>query len=177
MDKQASVSRPQTEKLGGRAFFGLAALFVFLGYLFALRLTSNEGWRDSVESSLRNLLPLTLLAIAARGVVIAFVMRQRTWVQLACHILLAALFSLLWYWLLMVLIGLSAGESLTEFSVRPFFPGPAYAWQLLQGLTFYSLVAAVTYERAQPDLPSFVVADSASGTKEKESGLSRYFIR
>lgn len=177
MDKQASVARPQTEKLGGRAFFGLAALFVFLGYLFALRVSGNGEWGDSVLSSLRNLVPLALLTLAVRSILVGSVMRQLLWVQLACHILLAALFSLLWYWLLMVMIGLTAGESFTEFSVRPFFPGPAYAWQLLQGLTFYSLVAAITYMRAKPDIPSLVMAESASGAKEKEPGLSRYFIR
>jgi len=177
MEKRASVARLRTEKLSGKTFYGAAVLFVFLGYLFALRVTGKEGWRDSVESSLRNLLPLALLAIAERAILIAFVMRQRTWVQLPCHVLLAALFSLLWYWLLMVMIGLTTGESLTEFSVRPFFPGPAYAWQLLQGLTFYSLVAAVTYMRAQPDIPTLVVAEAASGAREKEPGLSRYFIR
>jgi len=176
MEKQALVAR-QTEKLSGKAFYGAAALFVLLAYLFALRVTGNDGWRDSVESSLRNLLPLALLTIAVRAILIAFVMRQRRWVQLACHVLLAALFSLLWHWLLMVMIGLTTGESFTEFSVRPFFPGPAHAWQLLQGVTFYSLVATVSYMRVQPDIPSLVVTEAAPGAEAKEPGLSRYFIR
>jgi DNA-binding LytR/AlgR family response regulator len=78
----------------------------------------------------------------------------------------------------MVMIGLANGETLTQFVVRPFFPGPAVAWQLLQGLTFYAVVAALIYLRAHPPASAVMLTGALPqpdpGQKKE---LSRYFIR
>jgi hypothetical protein len=127
--------------------------------------------------SARNLVPLALLAAAAQPLIKRFAMRRRVAVQLSAHLILAAAFTFLWYWLVMVMIGLTEGDSPTRFSVEPFFPTPAVAWQLLQGLAIYAAIAAVAYARAKPPMSSFVVADLPQSSEAKEPGLSRYFIR
>jgi DNA-binding LytR/AlgR family response regulator len=77
----------------------------------------------------------------------------------------------------MVLIGVSRGGSFVEFAVQAFFPTPAVAWQLLQGVTLYAVLACLTYLRARPPLPSFVVVPQAQEAVAKDQSPSRYFIR
>ena len=164
-------------RLGDGAFAAIAAGLVFLGYFAVFLIVGRSpDPLDAALSSLVNLVPLLVLALAARSLILRFAVGARAARQVAVHTLLAPAFALLLYWLLMVMIGVRNGSSFTEFAVRAFFPGPAVAWQLLQGLTLYAAVAALTYLRAQPELPSFVMAPD-SQAEAKEPGLTRYFIR
>ena len=168
---------PARRRLGDSGFAAIAAASAFSAYAAVFLIVgASATLADAAISSLTNLVPLLVLALAARSLILRFASGARPARQIAVHLLLAPAFSLLLYWLLMVLIGVRTGSSLTEFAVRAFFPGPAVAWQLLQGLTLYAMVAALTCLRAQAELPSFVVA---AGTQPdtKEPGLTRYFIR
>jgi hypothetical protein len=136
-----------------------------------------EGLLGAVKSSLMNLAPLVLLAATARAIVGRHLLDASRWRQIGGHAVLATLFTLLWHWLLMVLIGMRTKGSLIEFVVERFFPMPAMAWQLLQGLTVYALVACITYMRARPPLPSFVVTADLGDHLPKDAAMSRYFIR
>ncbi len=164
-------------RLGSGVFWALAAVLTFLAYWIVLQLAGGSA-RSAALSALRNLLPVAILTAALQPVLGNHVVRWRPAPALAAHIGLAMIFALLWYWLLMVLIGLSAGDSPLRFNVRPFFPNPAVAWQLLQGVTLYALCAAIAYARAPSPLPRFLLADGAA---EPDTGrdrpLSRYFIR
>jgi hypothetical protein len=178
MTQQVRVEAASAQwRPGGHAFDALALLAVFLAYLAVFAATGNSGLLENAKASLMNLVPLVLLGAAARALVVRHAVGRGPARQIAIHAGLAICFTLLWYWLLMVLIGLARGDSALRFSVEPFFPDPAAAWQLLQGLTFYALIAAVSYLQAQPSLPSFVVAPPAPMEAEKEASPSRYFIR
>lgn len=159
-------------------FYALAAALIFLAYLIVFLLTGHRSLGEAALSSLSNLLPLALLTVAARAIIQRHLIGAPLARQTVAHAILAALFSLLWYWLLMVLIGIRSGGSVTEFVVKAFFDRGAMTWQLLQGATFYALAASITYMRAQPALPSFVVSPPAqSDVPGKEPAPSRYFIR
>jgi hypothetical protein len=165
-------------KLGDAAFDALAVGLAFFGYFAVFLIVGRSpSILDAAASSLVNLVSLIAVAAAARGLVRRYLMGRPLRRQLVGHAVLACAFTLIWYWLLMVLIGVRSGSSFTEFAVRAFFPGPAVTWQLLQGLIVYALVATLTALRAQQELPSFVVAPPAGAAEIKEPELSRYFIR
>jgi two-component system, LytTR family, response regulator len=178
MEVSSPPVAPRTSRrLSDRQFDALAAALAFLSYfLVFLAVRSDRSAADAAISSLINLLPLLVLAVAARAILKRYVIGSTPLHQIAAHVTLGAGFSLLWYWLLMISIGVRAGESFTEFVVQAFFPDPVFAWQLLQGLTVYALIAALTYLRTQPELPSFVIP-AALETEAREPSLSRYFMR
>lgn len=172
------VTRPEEAvSLNDRQFYSLAAALAFTAYFIVFLLVGGGGIFDAAASSLRNLIPLVIVSAAAHPVISRHLVRRSLSRQLTGHLLLGAAYSLLLYWLLMVLIGISRGGSFVEFAVQAFFPTPAVAWQLLQGVTLYALVACLTYLRARAPLPSFVVAPQVQEAPAKDQSPSRYFIR
>lgn len=162
-----------------RAFWSGAAGLVFLAY-FAVFLAAGRGDPlSSALASVRNLVTLLPLAWAAASLVKRLILPRRLLAQLFLHALFSLVFTLSWYWLLMVAIGLSEGASPLRFSVEPFFPSSAAAWQLLQGLAVYGFLAATVYARARPDLPRIHVREEQAGPEKEESrqASGRYFIR
>jgi DNA-binding LytR/AlgR family response regulator len=93
-------------------------------------------------------------------------------VQAAAHCALAILFTLLWFWLLMVLLGVTAGRNAVDFSVRPFL-GPAAAWQLFQGLFVYGMIAMTVHAEALAEQARSVTANAAT----QEPKRPRLFIK
>ncbi len=175
------------QRLSDRAFDALAIGLVFLAYLTVFALVRDQSsMASTVVSSLINLAPLVVLTALVRPLIRRHLIDASLLRQLIGHVVLAALFSFVWHWLLLILVGIRSGGSLTEFTVRAFFPEPALAWQLLQGVTLYALVAALTYARARPplsesalptaELPSYVETGSDEW-QEQEPSLKRYFIR
>jgi hypothetical protein len=146
----------------------------FLGYFVVLRITNDGTVWGTAGSALASVVPLFVLSAAVRWIVRRFLLGRRPAPQLLVHLLLAPAFAYLWYWMLMVLIGLVHGEGATRFEVRPFFPSPAVAWQLLQGLTLYALIVAFTHLEARPQVGTPPPSEEQDG---KETNLSRYFIR
>lgn len=145
---------------------GLAALYV--AYLFMLGPVMGQELRPLLLSALANVAPLGILGFAAREILRRFVLQRAALIQVAAHVGLACVFSLLWFWLLMVFLGLVAGDGLVEFIVRP-FPDAAAAWQMFQGLTVYGLVAAIAYAES---------ATSAAPTQEEQHQRSfRFFVK
>ena len=51
------------ERLSGPAFYGVAALLTFAGYLAVIHITNDGGLLDSALSSLRNLAAMTPAAL------------------------------------------------------------------------------------------------------------------
>jgi two-component system, LytTR family, response regulator len=170
------VARLQPRRLSDSAFDLLCVAIAYFAYLTVFIVVRSErGVADAALSSLINLLPLILLAPAFRALISHYLVGSTSIRQLIGHLALAPSFALLWYWLIMVLMGVRSEGSFVEFAVRAFFPGPVFAWQLLQGLTVYGLIAALTYLRAQPELPTFVGAPAPSQIREPD--FTPYFIR
>jgi hypothetical protein len=175
---QPIITAPERQpgRLSDGAFAGLAAALAFLAYFVVFLIVGDDGVLDAAASSLSNLIPLAIVSSAARPIMARYLIGRSLARQLIGHVALGASYSLLLYWMLMVLIGARQGDSFTEFVVRAFFPTGAIAWQLLQGVTFYALVASLTYQRARPSSegPVFSAPVEALG---KDPILSRYFIR
>jgi hypothetical protein len=177
MESAATDTTGKNQRLSDRAFYGLAVGLLFFAFLAVFLLNRDRTLASAAISSFSNLVPLLIVSVAARSIVGRYLIGASLIRQLSGHVLLAALFALLWYWLLMVLIGVRSGGSVTEFVVKAFFDRPAMTWQMLQGLTLYALIACITYMRAQPPSPSFVVAPAQDSTAGKDPAPSRYFIR
>ncbi|HEU0134906.1 MAG TPA: LytTR family DNA-binding domain-containing protein [Allosphingosinicella sp.] len=173
---QTAIPSP-ARRLDDRTFDALAAALAFLSYFAVfLAVRSHRGMADAALSSLINLVPLVVLTAAVRAILRRHVVGTPPRGQVGMHLALATGFTLSWHWLLMVLMGIRDGGSFTQFDVRAFFPGPVVAWQLLQGIAVYALIATLTDLRAQRELPSLLVSPSGGG-EAKESALTRYFIR
>ncbi len=173
-DRPAPILHP---RFRSAQFAGAAALLVFLAYFITFRIVGTGSWWGSAAASLRNLVPLLLLVPVIRVLVFELV-KLRPWLQMPCHGLLSVLFSVTWYWMLMLLLGLSRGASMTQFQVEPVFTGPAFGWQFLQGLTFYALIVAVVLLRRKSREADFLVApDNQTDAASISPRFNRYLIR
>lgn len=170
-----------TPRMSNRAFDLLALALVFVAYFAVFWLVRREATVGELAlASLTNLAPLIPLTLVVRPAIRKWLIGAPLIRQALGHTLIAALFSLTWHWLLLILMGIRNGSSLTEFTVRAFFPEPALAWQFLQGVTVYALIASLTYMRAQPDVPDYIPDQSEHWPEEgleTEPQLQRYFIR
>lgn len=153
-------------------------MLVFLAYFVTFSIVYPGDWWRSAAASIRNLVPLLLLVPVIRLLVVRAVVKLRLWLQIPCHAVLAMLFSVTWYWMLMLLLGLARGASMTKFQVEPVFTGPAFAWQFLQGLTFYALIVAVVLLRARPGEPDrLFTPPGEAAAVPAETQFNRYLIR
>jgi two-component system LytT family response regulator len=177
-DGLTTMAGARYRRLSERAFWGSAALLIFLAYVIVALGIGKGNLAQSVLVSFINLLSLVTVAVPIRLLLLRHVIGRNSWFQLALHAVLATAFSLVWYWFMMVLIGLSDGPSPLRFQVRPFVVDTAAAWQLLQGVTAYALLAALAEVRSR-GAERGLVAMPASGAEPegKEPVLSRYFIR
>jgi hypothetical protein len=166
----------EARRLGDKLFCGAAAAIVFIAYLAVMKV-AGLGWSQAAQASLINLISLAVVAIPTGFLLVRYLATRGPWGQVGAHVALAPIFSGLWYWTMMVLIGVSDGASATRFVVRPFPADAAVAWQLLQGVTFYALFGVLVLWRARDDVPSFVIAAPADEGGGKGSAFSRYFIR
>lgn len=167
---------PEARRLPDKVFWGIAAAIVFAAYLLVMKV-AGLAWGQAAQASMINLISLAVVAFPTRVLLVRYLLTRGPWRQSAAHVALAATFSGAWYWTMMVLIGVSDGASATRFVVRPFSTDAAIAWQLLQGVTLYALLAVLVLWRAGDNVPSFVVAASANEDGGKEAAFSRYFIR
>ena len=158
-------------RIGHPGFYGAALLALFLAYVVILALTSDTAPDKLLLHALANALPVALLGLGVRALLRRLVLERRTIAQAAAHLALALVFTILWFWLLMVLLGAIAGQNAVQFNVRPFL-GPAAAWQLFQGVTIYALVAVLVHVEALLDTDAF-----ASNAIAEEQPSSRLFVR
>jgi hypothetical protein len=123
-------------------------------------------------------------------------------IQLIGHLLLCAAFVFLSYGLLIVLLGLVAGQGPNGFLVKPFSISGA-SWQSLENVTTYALVATVSYLQGQQGVSdargralvtddsqrlarggqsdALIATQPAEAAEDAEArtdvALSRYFVR
>lgn len=139
----------------------LLALVAVL-YLGMFAITRRQELPQLLEATARNVLSLALAAIVVRPL-IARALRAPLTVQLLAHLLLAAVFTVTWLWLLSVINGLLGAESVVRFSVNPLLSGLAVEWQLFQGLFVYGFLAALlALDIRPPAAPSLVVLEESS---------------
>jgi hypothetical protein len=143
-------------------------------YLAAIFQVSSDGLAHDLRALLANVLPVVVLGAAIRRL-LPWIGRRPLGERIAAHAVLASLFSVLWYWLLMVLLGVFHGDTPLAFTVRP-FNGGASSWQLLQGFAVYGILVALSIMQAPPAPMDY------RGAAEAEDAASphvqrRHFLR
>jgi len=146
-------------------------ILLWLLYASVFLITGSSRGADALVVAFANVLPLVLLAVATHQLLRTQIVTKPVPVQILTHFLLAPVFALTWYALLIVLLGFISGAR--GYSFAPIgFSGPAVTWQIFQGLILYALVTAVCYairggrEAAQVTLVQNVA-----------SQLHRYLVR
>ncbi len=172
-DIQPQYAHP---KLGRRGFDLLAIGLVFTAYTVTLWVANALAPVEAVAAGAANTIPVILFGAAARRLIIDRLVGRTLGLQMTGHALLCAVYSLLAYWLVTVLLGLINGTSPTEFIVQP-FPSRAMAWQLLENVTTYGIIAAVSHLQGQGKRVAPILAEPPSGGEERAQTLSRYFVR
>jgi len=131
-----------------RHFDLLAIAGVFVGYTVTIRLALHLDVGESLLGGVANTIPVVIFGAMVRRIILGKLIGKPVAIQLLAHLPLCAAFSALSYGLLIVLLGLFVGGEPSGFLVKPFSPG-ALAWQTLENVTTYALIAAVSYLQAQ----------------------------
>jgi LytTr DNA-binding domain len=181
-----------------RNFDLLAITGVFVAYSVTIRLALRLDFVGCLLGGAANTVPVVIFGMAVRRVVVRQLAKKPAAVQLVAHLVLCAAFASLSYWMLIVLLGLFNGPGPDGFVVRP-FSTRGMAWQSLENVTIYALIAAVSHMQAlhrvltpsrhemtavRTDVGAGVsVAIASPATLEPapettaDAGFSRYFVR
>lgn len=129
---------------GTRGFYLVAILAVALVYGIVLGMTTETGAGRWLANTVANTVPLVLVAIPIRILLRTQILAAPARIQAVVHPLAAIAFAAAWFFFLMISLGMIAGEGLMSFTVRPFL-GPVALWQMMQGVTFYAVLALLSY--------------------------------
>lgn len=129
---------------GTAGFYVLCVLVLTVSYGVILPLTGAMTPGKWLATVISNIFPILLCAAVARFLLLRFVFTWPPVFQTLAHVLAGLIFSAIWFFLLMVMLGMINGNGFLTFSVRP-FQGPAALWQMMQGATFYAVVALLAY--------------------------------
>lgn len=140
--KGAGTTRWQPPTLLALWAGGTALLWILYAFVFVQ--TAGSEWGEAVGLGMANVLPLALLAIATREVLKSYVLPASVPIQAAAHAVLSIAFATAWYAIVLVLLAFFKGLRGHGFAVNG-FAGPAFTWQVFQGLVLYALVAAICY--------------------------------
>jgi DNA-binding LytR/AlgR family response regulator len=140
----------ETVKYGMRQrnFDLLAIAGIFVCYSLTIRLALRLDLVDCLLGGIANTIPVVIFGAAVRHTVMRLLIGRSMVMQLAAHLLLCAAFVCLSYCLLIVLLGLFNGAGPDGFVVRPFSASGA-AWQSLENVTTYALIATVSHSQAK----------------------------
>lgn len=127
-----------------RRFDLLAVGAIFIAYTITIRLALGLDLKGSLLGGVANTIPVVIFGLAVRRIVVSHLMGRPPLAQLVAHVFLCAAYMLLSYGLLIVLLGVFYGGGPGGFMVKPFHVGAA-AWQSLENVTTYALIAAVSY--------------------------------
>lgn len=122
----------------------LGSVTLWALYAFVFVQTAAQSPVEAMVAALANVLPLSLLAAGTREVLKGYVMPLGVGAQAASHVGLGIGFATTWYATVIVTLAFFKGLAGGGFDVRG-FSGPAFTWQVFQGLIIYALVAAVCY--------------------------------
>jgi two-component system LytT family response regulator len=176
MTRETAAPRHPISPLSPRRV-AVAALLVLLAYTAVLMAARGDGLAAALAGGAANTVPVLLLGLAARSLILRWIVGRRQPIVALGHLIVGLAFATLTYWMLLVMLGLIYGVSAIEFDVRPFDPR-AMAWQTLQNVTTYGLIAALVHLEARPaPEPVPAPAGSPEGEAVRAGDLSRYFIR
>ncbi len=128
---------------GGALWVGCSVLLWSL-YTFVFIQTVGDSLIDAMTSALANVAPLAMLAAATHTLLKAQIMPMSVQRQAIAHTILAPAFATTWYALVLVILAFFEGLNGRGFAVSG-FSGPAFTWQVFQGLILYATIAATCY--------------------------------
>jgi DNA-binding LytR/AlgR family response regulator len=151
-----------------RSFDLLAVSGVFLAYSATIWVALGLDLTRSLLGGAANTIPVVIFGMGVRSILVRLIARPLR-IQLAAHLLLCAVFCTLSYCLLIVLLGLFNGAGPNRFVFSPFSVSGT-AWQSLENVTTYALIAALAHLRAlnNVQLAGRQEATAAEGAKESE---------
>ena len=173
MKEEPIPSRTLVRELGLKELALFGTPVVFGAYALVLGIGHGGSLWDAIPGSLANTIPTVAFGLGAYAVIRGWLIKQRLAMQVAGHALLCVAYTLLSYWLLIVMLGAVSGISVIKFDVVP-FPVRASVWQMLENATVYGIIAALAYGGAGSREVTVVLAD---GEDDNRPGFSRYFIR
>jgi hypothetical protein len=135
-----------------RTFDLLAVAGIFVAYSITIRLALHLDLPGSLLAGAANTVPVVLFGAIARRVILRKLVGKPGAIQLIAHLMLCAAFVSLSYGLLIVLLGFVNGQGSTGFLVQPFSTS-GMAWQSLENVTTYALIATVSYLQGQSGAP------------------------
>ncbi len=156
----------------GVVFTVICGLIILAAYAVTLGVARDLTIFQALVGGAANALPTTLFGVAAYWFVRKRLVGRPLLLQAPGHLITGALYAILTYWLITVMLGVAGSASIVEFSVRP-FPHPASAWQLLQNFTTYGIIASLAYLHASAATASVVLPQAS----ERGPALTRYFIK
>jgi DNA-binding LytR/AlgR family response regulator len=136
----------------------LAILGVFAAYTITIRFALHLDLVASLLAGGANTVPIVIFGVIVRRIVMQRLVTQPVPIQLAAHLGLCTAFAALSYLMLIVLLGFTNGRGPAGFLVEP-FSASGLAWQSLENVTTYALIAAVSHLQAQ----NRMLAASAAG--------------
>lgn len=140
------------QRMRQRYFDLLAIAGIFVAYAATIRLAMGLDLIGCLLGGVANAVPVVIFGMAVRRIVVRRLVGKPAAIQLAAHLLLCAAFTTLSYALLIVLLGLFNGAGPGGFMVRP-FSASGTAWQSLENVTTYALIAAVSHLQALHRMP------------------------
>lgn len=173
-ESQIDARNGQT-KLPPLIFLLIAGMIVLITYTVTIAVANELPPIQALASGAANAIPVMVFGYVAYRIIRDRLVRRSVPIQIVAHVVLCAAFSLLAYWLLMVLLGLINGTSATEFAVRP-FASRNMAWQLLENVTTYGVIALLATLHGRPE-PVTLIGNPEMESVVQSTGLSRYFIR
>lgn len=152
-----------------RNFDLLAIAGIFVAYSVTIRLALGLDFVGCLLGGAANTVPVVILGVAVRRIVVRQLAGKPAAIQLAAHILLCAAFVSLSYGLLIVLLGAFNGVGPGGFVVRP-FSASGTAWQSLENVTTYALIAAVSHMQALNEVSTALRREANEGGTDVETG-------
>ena len=135
-----------------RNFDFLAVAAIFVAYTATIRVALGLDLIGCLLGGAANTIPVVIFGMVVRHIIVRRLVGKPLEIQLAAHLGLCVAFSALSYCLLIVLLGLFNGADANGFVVRPFAVSGT-AWQSLENVTTYALIAAVSHLQASNNVP------------------------
>jgi hypothetical protein len=178
MNALASTVRPTLDAIRSRHGPDLLAVaVVFIVYTLTVWAAYQSSFAHAVVVGAVNTAPVVICGVIARRIIVRWLMNRRTLVQAIGHTVLCILFSLISYWMLIVLLAAATSPSPWNFVVKNFVIR-GMSWQLLENVTTYGVLTALTYARApRPALDAATTGPAAAATAPTPKEPSRYLVR
>lgn len=152
----------------------VAVLLVFVAYAATIWVAFNSTWMFAALTGAANTVPVVVFGVIVRRIINKHLIGRDHLVQMAWHAGLCLGFSIAAYWLVLVMLAAATSPSPWSFKVEPFVTRGT-AWQLLENVTTYALVAALSYLQAARASPPPVPMPPPAQDAVKE--LPRLLVR